>query len=105
MPVEIHSALQRRYRQREITQTNYDAVVSRIASDRSYWQLVEVVQQILTKAETLVAAQNIRSLDAIHLASALVIQDSLGTAIPFVSADERQLTAAQTCKLRTIAIG
>lgn len=104
-PVELHSALQRRHRQGDITQTNYDSVVVRIASDRSYWQLVGLVPQVLTKAEELVATQNLRTLDAIHLASALIIQDSLRTSIPFVSADARQLTAAQSYNLRTIAIG
>lgn len=103
-PIELHSAVQRRRRQGEITQPNYNSIVSRLAKDRSYWQLVEVVPQILSKAEELVKPANVRTLDAIHIASAIIIQDSLTTPLPFISADERQLAAAQSCKLSVIAI-
>jgi len=103
-PIELHSAVQRRRRQGEITQPNYNSIVSRFAKDRSYWQLVEVVPQILSKAEELVKTANVRTLDAIHIASAIIIQDSFTTPLPFISADERQLAAAQSCRLSVIAI-
>jgi predicted nucleic acid-binding protein len=103
-PIELQSAVQRRRRQREITQPNYNSVISRVASDRSYWQLVEIVPQVLSKAEELVVTENVRTLDAIHIASAMIIQDAFPTLLPFISADERQLAAAQNCKLSVIAI-
>jgi predicted nucleic acid-binding protein len=103
-PIELQSAVQRRHRQREITPPNYKSIISRLASDRLYWQLVEVVPQVLSKAEGLVITENVRTLDAIHIASAMVIQDSFPTRLPFISADERQLAAAQNCKLSVIAI-
>ena len=102
--IELQSALQRRRRQREITQANYNSIVSRLANDRLYWQLVEVVPQVLSKAEELLKTENVRTLDAIHLASAMIIQDFFPTPLPFISADERQLAAAQNCKLSVIAI-
>jgi predicted nucleic acid-binding protein len=103
-PIELQSAVQRRRRQGEITQPNYNSIISRVASDRSYWQLIEVVPQILSKAEELVASENVRTLDAIHIASAMIMQDSFPMSLPFISADERQLAAAQSCKLNVIAI-
>ena len=103
-PVELQTAVQRRHREREITRSNYNSVVSRVAIDRSYWQLVEVVPQVLSKAEELVMTENVRTLDAIHIASAMIIQDSFPTRVPFISADERQLATAQNCKLSVIAI-
>jgi uncharacterized protein len=103
-PIELQSAVRRRHRQREITQSNYNSIISRLASDRSYWQLVEVVPQVLRKAEELVRTENVRTLDAIHIASAIIIQESFPTLLPFISADERQLAAAQNCRLRVIAI-
>ena len=103
-PIELQSAVQWRRRQREIAQPNYNSIISRIENDRSYWQLVEVVPQVLSKAEELVRTQSIRTLDAIHIASAMIIQDSLAALLPFISADEKQLAAAQNCKLSVIAI-
>jgi len=103
-PIELQSAVQRRHRQREITQANYNSIISRLTNDRSYWQLVEVVPQLLSKAEELVKTENVRTLDAIHIASAIIIQESFSTPLPFISADERQLAAAQNCELSVIAI-
>jgi uncharacterized protein len=103
-PIELQSAVQRRHRQREINQPNYKSIISRVAGDRSYWQLVEVVPQVLSKAEELVVSENVRTRDAIHIASAMIIQESFPTRLPFISADERQLAAAQKCKLTVIAI-
>ena len=103
-PIELQAAVQRRHRQREITQANYDSIISRVAKDRSYWQLVELVPQLLSKAEEVVKTKNIRTWDAIHIASAIIIQESLSVPLPFISADERQLAAAQNCELSVIAI-
>lgn len=103
-PIEFQSALQRRHRQREITQRNYASIFARLGNDRSYWQLVEVVPQVLSKAEELVKTENVRTLDAIHIASAIIIQESFPTPLPFISADERQLAAAQNNELSVIAI-
>jgi predicted nucleic acid-binding protein len=103
-PIELQSAVQRRHRKREITQRNYNSIISRVAKDRSYWQLVEVIPQVLSKAEELVKTENVRTLDAVHIASAVIIQDSFPIPLPFISADGRQLAAAQNCKLTVIAI-
>ncbi len=51
-------------------------MVARLANDRSYRQLVEVVPQVLSKAEDLIKSESVRTLDAIHIASAIIIQDS-----------------------------
>src|SRR5262249_33213452 len=103
-PIELQSAIQRRRREREITQPNYNSIISRLAHDRSYWQLVEVVPQVLSKAEELVMTENLRTLDAIHIACAMIIQDSFPTLLPFISADGRQLAVARNCKLSVITI-
>jgi len=103
-PIELHSAVQRRYRQGEITKQHYTAILTRVKQDRDFWQLVEPVPQVLARAEELVAAYNVRTLDAIHLSSAIIIQDSMGRPLPFVTADEQQFAAARDCKLETIAV-
>ena len=103
-PIELHSAVRRRHRQGEITRQHYSAILSRVRQDRHFWQLVEPTPEVLGKAEQLVLAYNVRTLDALHLASAVVIQDSLGVPIPFITADERQLAAARGSKLETIAV-
>jgi len=87
-----------------MTKQHYTSILTRVKQDRAFWQLVEPVPPVLAKAEELVVAHDVRALDAIHLASAIVIQDSIGTPLPFVTADERQFAAARDCKLETIAV-
>jgi predicted nucleic acid-binding protein len=75
-----------------------------VKQDRFFWRLVEPVPEVLAKAEEIVKDHNVRTLDAVHLASAIVIQDSIGTQLPFITADDRQLVAARDCKLETITV-
>lgn len=103
-PIELHSALRRRHRQGEITAVNYKSILSRVERDRPFWQLVEPAPQVLAKADEIVLDGSVRTLDALHLASAIIIQDSIGTALPFVTADGRQLAAARDHNLETIAV-
>lgn len=102
-PIELQSALQRRLRQRDIPLPHYDAILSQVTNDRSYWQLVEAIPLVLHRAEQLTKTESVRTLDAIHIASAMVVQESFPAPIPFVSADERQIAAARSCGLNVIA--
>jgi predicted nucleic acid-binding protein len=103
-PIELHSAVRRRHRQGDISRRNYNSILARVKQDRLFWRLVEPVPHVLTKAEEIVVSYDLRTLDAVHLASAIVIQDSIGTPLPFVTADERQIAAARDCQLETIAV-
>lgn len=87
-----------------LTPSLFASILGRVKQDQAFWQIVEPLHQALTKAEEIVVAHNVRTLDAGHLASAIVIQDSIGAPLPFITADERQLTAARDCKLETIAV-
>jgi len=102
--IELHSAVRRRYQEGAVTRSNYNSILIRVKRDRLFWQLVEPVVPVLTKAEELVLAHAVRTLDAIHLASAIIIQESIGETLPFITADDRQLTAARDCRLETITV-
>ena len=65
---------------------------------------MEPVPEVLAKAEEIVKDHNVRTLDAVHLASVIVIRDSIGIQLPFITADDRQLAAARDCKLETITV-
>jgi hypothetical protein len=49
---------------------------------------------MLHRAEEVVLSRAIKTLDAIHIASALLFQESSGVRISFISADRRQLDSA-----------
>ena len=102
-PIELLSALGRRQRQGDINRSAYNSIIVRVKQDRLFWRLVESAPPVLAQAEEIVTNHSVRTLDAIHLASVLVIQESLGARVPFISADERQVAAARRCQLDTVA--
>ena len=81
------------------------AILSRLQADRLYWELVEVSSPILVQAEELVMATALRTLDAVHVASALTFRGSSGFRIPFITADDRQREVAGQLALEVIWVG
>jgi len=94
-PVELMSALSRRRAAEELTPRDFLAIRSRLHKDRSYWELVEVGAIVLSQAEELVQKTGLRTLDAVHVASALTFQAASGLTIPFITADVRQRDVAE----------
>ncbi len=103
-PVELLSALTRRHGQRELSDRDYTAILSRIKQDRAFWELVEVNPAVLARAEETVLNLKVRALDAVHLASAMIFKDSTGRPLAFVTSDEQQFAAAQKCDLDVIRV-
>lgn len=103
-PVEALSAFSRRRTTGEITHRDFLAIRSRLYKDRDYWELVELGPIVLSQAEELVQKTGLRTLDAMHVASALMFQAASGLTIPFVTADVRQRDAAESLALNLIWI-
>jgi predicted nucleic acid-binding protein len=101
-PVEAMSALCRRRAAGELSQPNFTAILLRIRADRAYWQLVEVSPLVLGKAEELIQKAALRTMDAIHVASAMVFQSASGMRIPFITGDTRQRNAADEAALDVV---
>ncbi len=105
LPVELLSALRRRCGQSEISEQDYSAILGRVKQDRAFWELLELTPSVLARAEEIVLKWNVRTLDAVHLASAVVFRDSVGRSLPFVTSDERQLMVARQWNLAVIPVG
>jgi predicted PurR-regulated permease PerM len=71
-------------------------------ADRSYWELVELGSGVLEGAERLILHTPVRTLDALHIASALVLQMESGAPLPFATADARQREAADHAGLKVV---
>jgi len=94
MPVELHSAFSQRVRDGTLATIALPRLFERVAADRQHWTLVETTKEVLAEAEALLEAHPLRTLDAVHVASARVFQRRLRVPVMFVSADARQLAAA-----------
>jgi uncharacterized protein len=96
-PVEAVSALSRRRAAGDLSRASFDAILAQLARDRRFWALVEVTSGILDRAETVIRETGARTLDAIHLASAVQVQTGAGSPglhLVFVTADAVQHDAA-----------
>jgi predicted nucleic acid-binding protein len=100
LPLELHSAFGRRVREGTLATIDQPRLFARIAEDRPHWTLVELTDEVLREAGTLLEHHPLRSLDAIHVASARIFAIRAGADMIFVSADRRQRLAAAAVGLQ-----
>ena len=106
LPVELRSALRRRVAERTLDSSRVSEILKRVAADRAYWTVIEVGTEVLSGAEALVSVHPLRTLDAIHVASAQLFAARLSISdLIFVSADKRQTEVASAIGLATRHIG
>ncbi|MDP2363068.1 MAG: type II toxin-antitoxin system VapC family toxin [Ignavibacteria bacterium] len=92
---EIISALNRRLRENFISKKDYQLIKERLIEEFEHVEIINVVPEVIAKTILLLEKNSLRTLDAIHLASALMWKPDL-----FVSADKRQILAAKKAGLK-----
>jgi predicted nucleic acid-binding protein len=99
-PLEIASALYRRLRSQQISQDDLSVLLrAYIAHSHQDYILIPYSDALIDRASALVTRHVLRALDAIHLASALELKNSLpAEALPltFLSVDDRLLDAVRS---------
>jgi predicted nucleic acid-binding protein len=104
VPVELASALRRHRAEKQLTKGELEWIEHRIREDRPHWMLLEVDARVLDRAENLMRTTPVKTLDALHLASALVFQDETGLRLPFITGDEPQRRAGQALGLDVVFV-
>jgi predicted nucleic acid-binding protein len=104
LPVELQSAFVRRTREGTLATMALPRLFTRVGADRARWTLVAATPEVLAEAQALIENHPLRTLDALHVASARVFQQQLRAPLVFVSADRRQLAAAAREGLRVEAV-
>jgi predicted nucleic acid-binding protein len=102
--VEVLSALRRRRDEAVLSTRAFARLLRRVEADDASWQLVPVSDEIVAAARIRVLQQSVRTLDAIHLASAEALHRE-GLRIPFVTADARQADAGRAIGLDVVPVG
>jgi predicted nucleic acid-binding protein len=93
-PVELASALRRRRAHGDLTAAGLAAIEARVRRERSQWMLRALDELVLDRAERVGRSVPVRTLDALHLASALVFREESGYDAPLITAYARQRGAA-----------
>jgi predicted nucleic acid-binding protein len=102
---EAMAAFARKLRQREFTAKGYQQVCRDFRSDWKSFFIVEVSQQTVELAAELAERRRLRGFDAIHLASALQLQQRTNSRLDFYTADLNLQKAARSEGLKTGKIG
>ena len=105
LPLELKSMLWRRLDQGEVSTREYGQVQTALAADRQDWLLLDVGPELLLRAEDLAERLHVRSLDAIHLASAVLLAADWPSRLPFLTSDLRQARAAEALGLAVLRFG
>jgi predicted nucleic acid-binding protein len=93
---EVISALNRRVRERDLSRRQYEKAKDNMFEDARDAEIVNLTPDVISTCTTLLEASPVRAMDALHVACAL----RWGAEV-FVSADERQVAAAEKAGLRT----
>ena len=108
--LELHSAFARLVREKVINKTNFDTVIARLEEDVASGLLLVAALSArrLEQAAVILGTHGmktpIRTLDAIHLATAQAI-DKRTRLASFVAADKKLLAAATVCGLAVLDVG
>lgn len=93
---EIISALNRRLREGTLNQSGYNKVKVQLAADIGDAEILQMTQAVISSAIYLLENNALRAMGAVHIACAIEWQADL-----FVTADHRQIAAAQNANLVT----
>jgi uncharacterized protein len=107
--VEVHSSFARLVREDVLTESDFDKLILRLDDDVASGALTvaAVSSRRLEGASSILGmhglANTVRTLDAIHLATALAL-NGRGRIAAFVAADRKLLAAAAACGLATLDV-
>lgn len=96
---EIISALCRLRRECKLSDTQYRQIKSRLLSDIEDAAICDLTPEVLAQSIVSLESNVLRGMDAIHIGSAVILKADV-----FISADERQRTAAVRAGLRVEAV-
>jgi uncharacterized protein len=101
--VEVRSALQRRFRNGEITPDAFRIAITEIQLVSARWIRIPLDENVIHLASMVIDRHALRSLDPLQLASALALRDEIeqGDTLLFIASDHRLLEAAQAENLTT----
>lgn len=101
-PVEVRAGLARRRREGTLDATSESTLAEAARQDQSEMELVPPETPVIEEALRLVATHPLRTLDALHLASAIVVVRRGPEDFVFVTGDHRLAAAARAEGLRVL---
>lgn len=102
---ESLSAIKRRFSNRELSKAHFNQITKQVIADLVSINTMPLNSRNLSKAEKIVLETPSGTLDALHIAAALLFQDITTLALPFATADKRQALSAEQVGLKVMVVG
>ena len=102
---ESFSAFSRRKQGKEMDKKTFDKLVNRVKKDLPYIEIIKLTDDVLKKTEEVALRSTARTLDAIHIVSALLFQELTGIELTFITSDKKQEEVAKDEGLKTLFVG
>lgn len=96
---ELISTLSRLLREKKLAKADYRKLKGDAMADLTDVDICQLTSDILVSVVSLLESHPLRAMDALHVACALVVEPDI-----FVSADHRQLAAAQKVGLKIVDV-
>ena len=95
---EMKAAFTKKLRLKEMSEESYKEAIENFEKDWSMpvFSIIGLTSQVANLAGSLVERNVLRTLDAVHLASALTVKEHFGIQVFFVSSDDRLDKAASS---------
>jgi predicted nucleic acid-binding protein len=103
-PLEAWSALCHRRAMGQLSERDFDDTVKVMRAEVEQWELIEINEPVLNRAQNVIETAGVKTLDAIHIAAALVVRDLSRVELRFVTADRAQSSAARRMTLNATLI-
>lgn len=103
--IEVLSALSRKYQSGEISLEALSTIKNNFLKDCKRTGFVELENEIVEESQGLVFRVSIKTLDAIHLASAIILKRIVDISYPFLTSDKQLASAAEKEGFEVIRIG
>ena len=92
---EARAAFARRFREKAFTARAYKGIISSFNKDWDNYLMVQVTRKVVLLAGDLAEKHRLKSLDAIHLSSALTLSSELSSPIIFSCSDNKLQKASE----------
>lgn len=103
--VEVLSALARKHQMQEASVEDIQRVKDAFLSNGERMGIVEVSDDVIREAQDLVFRIPIKTLDAVHLASSILLRRITELSFPLITADKKLATAAESEGFDVIGVG
>lgn len=102
LPCELASVLNRRFREGDLSRTDYRDIKEQIRMDLKTIDAIPIDADLIGTSLQLLDSHPLKTLDSLYLAAALSLQQGGKEPVLFVSADRQLLRAAQAEGLKVL---